>query len=350
MATVQMPGFTMPRGSQSRLAPRRDDGMQPMPSYPMSPWNTPMGYNAPGNPLNGGVSPLYGGFATQVNVGQVGGSIMAPGAQEARYRQAYAAAQQANQQRYSDILGGGSGVPIGQDSQGNPLVQINGRWIPQSQATPQQINAGVAQNSMFQPAVGGYYGRYARGMAGVDNMQGIEQGYGQRAARGNQGVQQLQNMAGDYDQRFERNMGYIDQMGQQERKDLETDFKARERSAAADLASRGFSNSTILPNVRASVQRDRDSAIGRLNDRLAQQRLSADSQLSGDTLRYREGIGRLGIATDAQLSGDQLRYMDDRARMGIATDAQLSGDMLRFMENREDIYPDPNLRLRMQGM
>jgi hypothetical protein len=305
-----------------------------------------MGYNGPIGGMN---APLYGGESTPINIGQVGGYIMAPGAQEARYRQAYAQAQAANQARYNELAGNSIGLATGVQD-GRRMVQVGGKWVPQSGANVEQVNRELAQQSNFAPALGGYAGRYYRGMTGTEAlMDDVGGRYADRTRRGMANVDAMDSLAGDYDERYKRNMGYVDQLGVQERRDIDERYDKAKSSAAADLAARGFSNSSVLPNVRASVERDRDAALGRLNDRLAQTRINNDASLSGDTLRFREGQGDRRLRTDAALSGDEAQFWDQARRYGIGLDSDLSGDLLRMIENVQDPYPDPAIRMRMQG-
>lgn len=306
-----------------------------------------MGY---GGAIGGVNAPLYGGHATSIPIGTVGGYITAPGAQEARYRQAYAQAQAANQNRYNELVGTSIGAPTSVQK-GQPMVQVGGKMVPQSQANIEQLNRDVAQRSNFAPALGGHYGRYARGMTGVEAMMDDVGGrYAQRTQQGRQDVNAMDSIRGEYDQRFNRNMGYVSELGEQDTKDINSRYDAQISKATADLAARGLSNSTVLANVAQNINKEREAELARLKDRLLRHKLDTDSQLSGDSLRFSEGQGDRRLRTNAALSGDEAQFWDNARRLGIDVDQRLSGDLLQLIEGVQQPYPDPMIRLRMQGL
>lgn len=269
-----------------------------------------MGYNGPIGGLN---APLYGGAATSIPVGTIPNfarinQINQLNAQLAQqYQQAYSQAREANQNRYNELVGNsaGLGLPVGM-LKGQRVVQINGRWVPASEVDESQLNSEVAQNSLTAPALGGYYGRYARGMTGADALGSV---------------------ADAYDQRTSRNLGYVDNMGQQERKDISERSEAELGARLTDLQRRGLTNSTVAATIRQGAEREKNNALGRLNDRLLETRLRTDMAASGDALSYRDSLGRLRLATDAGLSKD----------------------LLDFGERRTDAYPDMSTYLQLMS-
>jgi hypothetical protein len=285
----RMPGPYQPRGPQG----------SPIQYVDPNPY-AGMGYGAP----NTG---LYGGAATPVNVGMVGGYQYAPGAQQSmnrrmaewgakEYQRAFNEARQANEARYGELVGTSAGAATGR-ANGKELLKIGGKWVPRDKVDASQINSEVAKNSLTAPALGGYYGRYARGQNQLDQMGGL---------------------ANQYDQRLTRNLGYVDQMGQQERKDIETDATNQLAQQQSNLASRGLSNSTIQASIANEVNKQKQAQMGRLNDRMLGTKLQTDMAASGDALQFRDQYGRLRLASDAALSGD----------------------LMQLIERRNDTYPD----------
>ena len=97
--------------------------------------------------------------------------------------------------------------------------------------------------------------------------------------------QQGMNMLGD---RYTRGMGYLDNAGQQEGADIRQDYHNLGTRIDQDLISRGLSGTTIRPTQQMGVQRELSSSLGRMNERLAQQKVATDAQLSGDIAGFLE--------------------------------------------------------------
>ncbi len=365
-----------------------------------------------------------------------------------QYQQAYQQAYQQNLQRMNQVAGmnnplnqlptrtapaGGStalsGIP-GVGGKGSVQeVQIGGKWKRLDEVTPQDtqaINAMIARNSQFEPLSGGYYGRYARGMndvAGMSNitdymnqrgttaqnmiggMQGVANQYGQRTQTGQDllgglypvaqqygqrtqtgmGItDQLNNVVDQYGQRTAQGMNMVQNLGLQQRNDINRQYDNLAHGETSDLAARGLGNSTVASGVRQAAEADRAQALGRLHDQLSQQQLSTFSDLSGQQLgaamqvpqiqaqnyanlsgqqlQFAGQIPQLMAQNYGQLSGQQLGYageipqaqtnaylqtsgqtadwMKQYGQLGLNTDAQLSGDMLKMVENVQQPYPN----------
>jgi hypothetical protein len=106
------------------------------------------------------------------------------------------------------------------------------------------------------------------------------------------------DILGGYQDRYERNMNYLNGAGQQEAADIGEQYRKQGSNIQQGLVNRGLSNSTVLDTMQMGNNREYVNDLGRLDERLRQQR--------------------------------------------IATDAGLSGDELQFMERRNDTYPDYN--------
>jgi hypothetical protein len=91
-------------------------------------------------------------------------------------------------------------------------------------------------------------------------------------------------------------------------------YDQQEAERMQSLSRRGLLGSTLLGRESDAVERQRQSALNRLNDNLQ----NRDAALSLDALRAQAGL----------------------SRESLQADAALSGDLLGFMERREDTYPD----------
>jgi len=89
-----------------------------------------------------------------------------------------------------------------------------------------------------------------------------------------------QGILSGYDDLRGRVMGDLQNVGQQERRDIDRTYRNMGSDVYQRLVNRGFGNSTIPGTMRQGVERERTAAYGRQNDRLLQQRAGYDTQLS----------------------------------------------------------------------
>jgi len=93
------------------------------------------------------------------------------------------------------------------------------------------------------------------------------------------------DVLGGYQDRYQRNMDALRGMGAQEGRDINDQFNKRQSATRSDLVGRGLGNSSLLATTAAGNDRERTDALGRLDERLRQQQVSNDAQLSGDVLQ-----------------------------------------------------------------
>lgn len=190
-------------------------------------------------------------------------------------------------------------------------------------------------------------------------------------------------------QRYARGMNYLKGSGDQERKDINTQFDSLNASNNQGLVDSGLSGSTLRAGMRSGAQRQRADSLGGLDERLRQQYLNTDAGLSGDIANAQSAgnqfgaglrqygdqqrLGALGmgmnIAGDqaanrtnltSQLGGNLFNY-GDQARRGItgATEGfgrdllnrgqQYFSDKLNWTGNRQDMYPDNNAFMQLMS-
>lgn len=100
--------------------------------------------------------------------------------------------------------------------------------------------------------------------------------------------QRYGEILGGYNDRYTRNMGMLEGMGKQEAADINEASGAAGANVMQQLNSSGLAGTTVAPTMQMGVERQRVAEQARLNERLRQQKLAADMQLSGDTLRFKE--------------------------------------------------------------
>lgn len=148
-----------------------------------------------------------------------------------------------------------------------------------------------------------------------------------------------------WNQRYVRNMRYLEGAGQQERRDINRGFDNNLNSSLSGLRSRGLIGSTINPAVRAGNQRRRADALGGLDERLRQQRLSWDSSLSGDVANnFGQGAwSGFNAVNTAQQNALNTGWNTELARGGV--DTSNTGNLVNWIGNRTDSYPDQSAYL-----
>jgi hypothetical protein len=126
--------------------------------------------------------------------------------------------------------------------------------------------------------------------------------------RGNNLVGEFDTRQGDlvkgFDARYQRGLANLEGAGRQARNDIDRDYQALQGKTQQDMYSRGLQNSTVAQGQRQAVERERQGAIGRLNEQLRQERAATDASLSGDTLNAQSAGNTARAALRQGLTGD----------------------------------------------
>lgn len=128
---------------------------------------------------------------------------------------------------------------------------------------PRPLQGGVR---VIRPA-----GKY-QGLAGM-YQQALDKANAANESR-------YKQIMGGYDDLRDRVMGDLEGVGAQERSDINRQYRGMAANAYQTMVNRGFANSTIPHTMRYGIERERSAAMGRLNDRLSQQRANYDSRLT----------------------------------------------------------------------
>ena len=134
-----------------------------------------------------------------------------------------------------------------------------------------------------------------------------------------------QDVLGGTQARYERGMGMLEGAGNQERQDINEAYDASGAAMRQGLVSRGLNNSTILDTMQMGNQRERTASLGRLNDRLIQQRLAQDANLSGDVLNFMERKTETGPDLNQLIQLEQLLGAGNVGNGGAGGGAYMAG-------------------------
>lgn len=264
-------------------------------------------------------------------------SLLTSAAQQQQSDQAYAE----NKKRY----GQSTDINLGQLGSGNSLGDIG--WAAR--------DAGIDLPSL-RAHNAGTAGEYDAAMAGLGNrLSGMGAGLVNDYQTGANAIQK------GYDDRLTRNLGYVDQLGTQERKDINTQFDENAGTNLQDAVARGLGGSTVAQGLRTNNEVQRGNALGRLNDRLLAARLNTDSALSGDAANAAMNLfqGRQGLVQnnaanefnfDNATTTGRLNLRDQQFKDAFNFGNQALGNINATISGATDAYPSQSAFLSaLQG-
>jgi len=166
---------------------------------------------------------------------------------------------------------------------------------------------------------------------------------------GSQTTQRFEELMGQdvsgYQQRYNTAMQMLEGMGEQERRDIMRQYDTLARQNAQQLVSRGLGSTILMAGSKTATERERRGALGRLDERLRQQRLGTHAALSGDTLaaqgRWTSALANLAntlrgetVGTHLGLTGEQqqLRHEWNTALANLAN--TLRGEQAGMAQTR----------------
>lgn len=101
----------------------------------------------------------------------------------------------------------------------------------------------------------------------------------------------MQNIFSGFMGRLRTGMDIVNKLGDQQRADIERDYRNLSGKAGQDMVARGLSGTTVAPTVQAGIEREKQADLRRLNDLLNREKYGLFSQLSGDALNSMVGLG-----------------------------------------------------------
>jgi hypothetical protein len=183
--------------------------------------------------------------------------------------------------------------------------------------------------------------------------------------------------------RYTRNMGTLEGMGTQQRKDLNQQYNNLQSQTNQQMLNMGLGNSTVAASMQAGNERQRADAFGRLEEGLRRERIGYDTALSGDLLNTQSGIAgnRMNLLSGLEQGGfnlgqgyaqnlfglkqgarqseaalradygnQRLGMLQGRADQQIAMDTDSMNRIMNWIYNREDAAPDNSYLGVLQGM
>lgn len=171
-----------------------------------------------------------------------------------------------------------------------------------------------AFGNLFGQMLTSYQNAYDQYRGDVENRyKDVTGGFLRRAGLGSAYAQGLQDdVLNGYENRYQRGMNTIDQLGGQEKADVNQRYDQLQAQTNQDLVSRGLTGTTIKPTMTLGNERERQAALSRVNERLLRERLGTDADLSGQALAAQLGLGQYVNDTTSGLSGDALNWMGSR--------------------------------------
>lgn len=167
-------------------------------------------------------------------------------------------------------------------------------------------------------------------MGGVGDLQSsLQGGYGQRIqdVLGSLG-KDYKSALGDLTGLRSRAMGNLEGMGDQERRDIEQSYGQRDSDIRQQLASSGMGNTTIGATMGLGTEREKRADLGRLEERLRNQKIDLDTSLTQAQSAARERMGSSYADAMAQLSGQGLSSQEAMGQFGAGMESQLGTSAL----------------------
>lgn len=192
---------------------------------------------------------------------------------------------------------------------------------------------------------------------GMHKRTGEVMGDYDQASRGyNQGLDAFMRNFGDetqsllsgYGDRYRNAEGDLNQLSDQQQRDIDASYRTREKGFLANQADRGFANSTANIGVQNRMNEDRQAEQRRASDDNIRRRTDILSSLSGDTLAAQgnraaqgEGYGFSGMGQKLQnnmgranmlsgLMGDELNTLQGMGQWGIQNNQANRGNLANF--------------------
>jgi hypothetical protein len=135
-----------------------------------------------------------------------------------------------------------------------------------------------------------------------------------------------------YQNRYREAMNTLEGSGTQERKDIEEQYANALQTNLQDMTSRGLSGTTVLPTLNLATEREKSGAMGRLNERLLQQKLATMASLTGEELGYRERAGQLRSGLTADTAARSLSASQALQQARAAYNSSIGGARMASRE------------------
>jgi len=110
-------------------------------------------------------------------------------------------------------------------------------------------------------------------------------------------------MRGGYDQTLQNVMGYVDQMGDQQRRDVTAAYDKARAAADQGLADRGLGNTTVRNSLMTGIAGQESQEMARLNEQLAGLKAGYEAQLGTLGNQAQAGMMQQGMGAYQDIYG-----------------------------------------------
>lgn len=153
----------------------------------------------------------------------------------------------------------------------------------------------------------------------------------------------MQNIFGGFLGRLNTGMDIVNRLGEQQRADIQRDYRNLAGKAGQDMVARGLSGTTVAPTVQAGIEREKQADLRRLNDLLNREKYGLFSQLSGDALRSMVNLGSgLYFPTQQNLLTAGTNLSSSLGGMPITSAENWATNFLNAISGITNAYPSAN--------
>lgn len=268
------------------------------------------------------------------------------------------------------------GDALTQGYMGGNMFDEQGRAIPLP--GPSLMGRGAQGFARERAEIGRGFDTQSRLMSGRHGLQGsLLAAINRNAIQGAEGRQtavmgRQDALQGAYATARARNLGYVDQMGQQERRDIGTRFDALNTQTAQRMTDLGMGSTTVGTSLRSGNERRRSDALRGLSGQLAMMRSGIDrgftgaqlgaqergagmlANLSGDVLGVRMGAGEASLGQQAAFGAERAGLASGRSGALLANTQGANRFATNVQQNALNLqgqtqigYPDTSLPYQM---
>lgn len=147
--------------------------------------------------------------------------------------------------------------------------------------------------------------------------------------------QLMGDVTGQYRDLRSRSLGYLQGAGAQERSDINRAFANTQGAVEDSLISRGLGNSTVMSDAAGNIARNRADAMGGLEERLRNQYLTTDQNLTGLMASSQERMGSNWYSMLDQHIGRQMQL----GMLPLDLQRDLTYPIVNSIFGRNDVAP-----------
>lgn len=143
----------------------------------------------------------------------------------------------------------------------------------------------------------------------------------------------------------QRNMGRVEQIGAQEKKDINRAFDSSLNNSLASAQQRGLGSSTVMGSMRRGNARERSDALARSYERDLNRQVGVDSSLGGQAIGQNVNLGMLGHNTYQNAFNQQMGQYENSVLRPLNFEGQQTGNLINLLGGFQNQYmpTSPNI-------